>query len=372
MLETLLTDIFGASESQSGQSGQSDQSVCPLDLRFGPTLSPMQAVSAARSFDDIDDVARAFGGIRAELGRGLSSCSVRPKAETRPQRRQQQQQQQQQQQLRVAGASQRQQQPQQFRAVPGADSSSSSSSSDPPLVIDCSRYTFAACLLRLADPTVPLLEPADADRCLAAFVSRAAATLDRDSRDVAAAFSAAHAGKRGSASAVVEHLRRPLLAVSDAGLSDAFVLSMSAALRIGIVVRRGDPGTPCETFPPDAAATSPCALVVWTPSGFAISDASASTLRGVQRRLARELLMVAPPAPTLASVSRMALGQLSDLAARLGVPVRATTPLAVGSSSSSSRSSSSSKTSCKTRAELVDEISQALRAAGPQQQTLSF
>ena len=366
MLETLLTDIFGASESQSGQSGQSDQSVCPLDLRFGPTLSPMQAVSAARSFDDIDDVARAFGGIRAELGRGLSSCSVRPKAETRPQRRQQQQQQQQQQ-LRVAGASQRQQQPQQFRAVPGADSSSSiSSSSYPPLVIDCSRYTFAACLLRLADPTVPLLEPADADRCLAAFVSRAAATLDRDSRDVAAAFSAAHAGKRGSASAVVEHLRRPLLAVSDAGLSDAFVLSMSAALRIGIVVRRGDPGTPCETFPPDAAATSPCALVVWTPSGFAISDASASTLRGVQRRLARELLMVAPPAPTLASVSRMALGQLSDLAARLGVPVRATTPLAVGSSSSSS------KTSCKTRAELVDEISQALRAAGPQQQTLSF
>jgi len=223
---------------------------------------------------------------------------------------------------------------------------------------DPERYTFAACLLRVADPSVPLLSPDDRTRCLEAFVNRAEIAISRDAAGIAAAFSSAHSGRRGAVGEALEPLRRAGRAVSDEGLADAFVLHMARMLRVCVAVRRGDAGVPCAVFPPDAAVQDPCVLVALGPDGaYGLVDvehaARQQRLLDVQRHLAAELR---PRLPDAHALARMARAELAELAASVAVPLYASLPPPSGPRAPTPEKKAKQKARAKPRAALAEEI----------------
>ena len=230
----------------------------PLDLRIGPSLPPQAAMAAARSFDDLDNVAATFDGFRVAhrtaMHGAAGDCAAA--AATKSGRR-------------VAD-----------RAVAAAGSGETS------VVLRYPEgFSFAYCMLQVADASTPMLSAADSSRCVSAFVERASAVLERDRTTVAAEYRAAIGPRAPSATAAADSLRDPVDALSDARLNDAAVLSIGQLLRVVIVVRR--PGR-ITTLPPTAAPNEAAVLVEWDSGSrrFAVASiAGAGTLRDVQAHL---------------------------------------------------------------------------------------
>ena len=261
------------------------------DLRYAPMLSHPAASAAARSFSDLQDVADAFEARRSALTRLQQSCSIQRQRQCQ---QKQQQQKQTQQQLHTH-----------HEFVAG-------------------EFSFAAGLLSIADPSTPLLSPSDTVRCLQAFVERAANNLAGNANMVAASYTQASSPSKLRATCLADTLdvlQRPLRAISDAGLSNAFVHHLSKVLRTTIVVRRGGAGSSCQVFPPDAAGSTPCALFgrLEDASGFTVVQCG-PTLREVQVWLAADVApSLAPGWVTGTAGGRAALEEVSRVASTLGI-----------------------------------------------------
>ena len=268
--------------------------VCPAttevapDLRLGPTLPHASLIAAARDFDDLGDIGKAFEEFRVTHRSNLHSSSavamdapttlrakknqheriVHHVASSRPSPPQQPQQHHQLQQQH-----QQQQQPTASSWTAG--------------------MSFVRCLLTLADPTSQLLSASDAERCLAAFIERATASIAREAERAAKAYVQTCSPGLKVAD-VVESLSDPLTTLSDAGLNDAAVLHMARLLRVSLVVRRGAAGAPCVVFSAsDGGSSGAAAFVRWNDATgkFEIADGaafSAGTLAGVQSGLLSE------------------------------------------------------------------------------------
>ena len=263
---------------------------CP-DLRIGPSLPPLSLATSARDFDDLDSIERTFFEFRDATRSTLhSSAAQRPL---------------QQQQQHSRRAPQRGNHHQQPQIAPSS-----------PLLEDMS---FARCLVMLADPSVPLLSPADAERCLAGFVERATSQLAREADAVARAY--AEHGGGGKKADVLESLSDPVACLSDSGLNDAAVLHLARTLRVALVVRRGGAGSACVVFPPrapePARPSDAAALIDWRDGAFALvdaidvlSDAQDWLLTERDGELARRICAMAPldrqKVPALAEAAALA------------------------------------------------------------------
>lgn len=229
--------------------------VLQADMRYDSKLPPLGAQAAARSFADLCNVAAAFTVCRETIQARQKSCSVRRHAS---------------------------------REQPRTVTSPRPAAGQ----FDAGEFTFAACLLSVADPSVPLLSAPDAERCLQMFVERAAKEVSGSANAIASQYSKLRPARHQSAcrADAVDMLQRPLRAISDSGLSDAFVNYMARTLRTTIVVRRGGAGCECSIYPPDAAGCSPCVLVGRgdDDGAFHIIMSSSATLCDVQERLAAE------------------------------------------------------------------------------------
>ena len=263
--------------------------VCPAtaevapDLRLGPTLPHASLIAAARDFEDLGDISKAFEEFRVTHRSNLhSSSAVASDAPTTLRAKKNQHE-------RIAHhvASSRpsppQQQPQQQHQHPLQPTASSWTSG----------MSFVRCLLTLADPTSQLLSASDAERCLAAFIERATASIAREAERAAKAYVQTCSPGLKVAD-VVESLSDPLTTLSDAGLNDAAVLHMARLLRVSLVVRRGAAGAPCVVFSAsDGGSSGAAAFVRWNDATgkFEIADGAAfssGTLAGVQSGLLSE------------------------------------------------------------------------------------
>jgi hypothetical protein len=254
----LLSEVCSTSSASHGAAP---------DLRLTPLLPPPAAVAVARSFDDLDNLAEAFEGFRLAHRSSLNACAA------------------------IADGRRSA-----MRAEQMASSSSSAASFHHHAAPESNLpypagFSFLHCLVQVADPATPLLQPSDASRCVARFLERASATLERDRTRVAADYRAALGAHAPPAGELLDSLRDPIHALSDVGLNDAAVLSLARLLRVSVVVRQQGPqGARVRTFPPTTAPTDPAILVRWdAPSKrFALDVGVGSTLRDVQRRLAAE------------------------------------------------------------------------------------
>lgn len=247
------------------------------DLRLGPTLPHASLIASARDFDDLGRVKDAFESFRATHRSTLHSSSATSAD---------------------APTTLKARKLQQDRIANRIANQSKGGTKDP--APWASGMSFARCLLTLADPTSQLLSAEDAERCLAAFVERATASLARDAEAIAKAYvqeklqvaKAASSSSASAAASVVETLADPLSCLTDAGLNDAAVLHMARLLRVTLVVRKGPPGTPCVVFPATGHAQAnanaqAAALIRWNPATGAFFGCDRGTLEGVQSELLR-------------------------------------------------------------------------------------
>jgi hypothetical protein len=260
-----------------------------LDLRLGPTLPPPAAVAAARSFDDLDNIAATFDGFRVAhrtaLHGAAGDCASGPAGR------------------RMAD-----------RAVAVGGSGLQGGAA---VLRYPEGFSFSYCLLQVADPSTPMLSAADSTRCVSAFIERAAAVLERDRAAVVAEYRAALGPRAPSASAAAESLRDPVDALSDAGLNDAAVLSVGQLLRVAVIVRR--PGR-ITALPPNAAPNEAAVLIEWDAGSrrFAVATvAGGGLMRDVQTHLASHDAGVRAAGELgAAALSKLPLGEIRDLAER--------------------------------------------------------
>ena len=176
---------------------------CP-ELCICSSLPPVVAISAAKSFAELDSVSDMFGQIRENHTNAMhTTASVLNQPKKRPGK----------------------------KTVVG----------DVPAAIErlTKTHTFLRCILEIADPSFCILSFEDSEKCLAAFLQRSESLLTRDRQGIATAY-VATAKNRGVTIAVqdvVDSLRDPTAALSDKGLNDAAVLMMAQILRVTIVMK---------------------------------------------------------------------------------------------------------------------------------------
>jgi hypothetical protein len=238
------------------------------DLRLFPTLPPMSATTTARDHDDLDAIDAMFGTFREEHRSTMHAA--RP---SRP----------------VHNKGMPQKRPAAAAAAAAAVAAAAAEEDEG----GYRGLSFARCLLMLSDPAAPLLSPRDVDRCLVAFVERAAAHLTREADVAARAYADSGMGPTElTHKRVAESLLLDATAcLSDAGLNDAAILHMARTLRTALVVRRGGPGSPCIVFPPrlpqPPRPTDAAALLEWADGAFALVE-GVDLLRDAQRILLSE------------------------------------------------------------------------------------
>ena len=239
---------------------------CP-ELRLWPTLPPAAAIATARSFDDLEDVSNKFVLLRETqthtmhtvatvLDRDLHVDSKRTRKSKRtvPQ-------------AGVAASNKPHQLPMPPPPPP------------PPRVTVMNTHTFLRCILEVTDPSLQLLSPEDAEKCLHTFLQRASSLLIRDRQNIASTYVTFLKNRnRGSASTVtvtiddvLESLRDPDAALSDEGLHDAAIMMLSSLLRVTVVVSLGSlsdgraPSTFCPNPSIPSSQTDAAVLIVWDP-----------------------------------------------------------------------------------------------------------
>jgi hypothetical protein len=287
----------------SGLSGLPGMPGMPgLDLRLGPTLPPEAAIEAARgAFDDLSDLKSQFEELRARLASSLRACACAAAAS--------------------ASAS---------ATATTATAATATTATD--------AFSFARCILQIADPTLPLRSDADVAGRVAAFVERTAGVILADPRSVADAYlrgggGGSGGGSSGSRSArteeVLQTLRDPVRCLSDEGLSNAVIQHLvDSVARMTVVVRRGGAGSPCHVFalaantntntnegvlPATATATKGAAVLVdWQPATrrFELVQECAPSLQAVRRFL---VLGTDPPS------AKATMSELTDMAASCAV-----------------------------------------------------
>lgn len=282
LLRKLVCDLCPPSPSAAAH-------VAP-DLRIGPTLPPPSSVASARDFSDLDDIARAFDGFRVEHRSNLHSSSAPVSTATATSTLKSAKQKHERVASHVAACHHH------LKSMPPDDQLQQQQQQW------SSGMSFARCLLSLADPTAQLLSPPDFERCLAAFIEKATASVAREAESIAKAFADQSGCTRAS---VVESLADPLACLSDDGLNDAAVTHMARTLRVALVVRRGSPGTPCVVFPAKSEPSDPAALIAWNDredrfelldgvAGGRLSDVQAALIREDGGSLGARLRALAP------------------------------------------------------------------------------
>ena len=331
-------------------------------------MPPEAAMAAASSFVDLDAVSETFGRFREAHGRTMHSAASAappppfaggrgrgaggmmgggrggPAADVRNGKQQQQHQHQQRQvpshQLGVAADTRGR-----TAVVADVAGAREDATANTDADADASSYagghfsyTFARSLLAVADPSSQLLSASDARRCLDAFLASAASALVRERTQVAAAYRIAVRLPPAADERILESLRDPEAALSDAGLNDAAVLMLASTLRVAIVVRPRAPipmhagGAPalCCVFPPSAGPGDPAVLVAWkdqtdeTPEGAAagayqLVDCGGATLADVRRRLVAEGGAALAASLRETAMKRLSAPALVELAARVAV-----------------------------------------------------
>lgn len=291
---------------------------CP-ELRISPTLPPQAAMSAAKSFADLDSVSEKFGKLREnhtsvmhtmveDQARGIHRGTAKNKRTKNvvPQ-------------VGVASAI----------ASAIASASVSAIASPPEESQACALFrthTFLRCILEITDPSFRILSLEDSAKCLSMFLHRAESLLTRDRHGIATSY-VSLAKNRGvvvSVQDVVESLRDPNAALSDEGLHDAAVVMMAQILRVTLVMRTT---AGFISFYPNPSnhysSTDHAVLIGWNESEkeYAIEDSGGPTIGDIRSRIfesSPDLLRILKDPSKL---KRMSADELRSIATRAVVNV---------------------------------------------------
>ena len=243
---------------------------CP-ELRIAPTLPPQAAVSAARSFADLDSVSEKFGRFRENHTNAMHTTVV---METQPSRKEDNHRNR----TKVAVDQVGVAYSRAPRLPPLADS----------VQTHMQTHTFLKCILEITDSSFRILSPEDSSKCLFAFLQRAESLLSRDRQGVAASY-VALAKNRGvtvEVQDVVDSLRDPKAALSDKGLHDAAIVMLAQILRVVLVVR--SQGGFVSVVPNPSipyASTEHAVLLGWREAQYAIEECEGPTIADVRSRI---------------------------------------------------------------------------------------
>ena len=185
-------------------------------------------------------------------------------------------------------------------------------------------------MLRVVDPSVTLLAPSDASRCLHRFLGNAASSISRDPAGVAASYREAF-GKLVTTTASTEDvlmaLSDPWSSLRDDDACDAAILHVCTQVGVTLVLQKDGACGVCKLFPPRAGADDAAVVVTYSSDGYELRHERAP-LSTIRRWLCAEVMSLSSDAAavrkTLDAVGRdncktTRLAELEALAERLAV-----------------------------------------------------